>query len=278
MIEAHRPETIATDRSISPSSSTSTTPIEIIPVAAICSDRFTRFVAVRKRSLAIVKMPQMTTRPSSTAQRAELALRDALEDREAPAGPRLGGSGARRLGLRLGRGGGCAHRAASRPNSAPVIAATTSSLGSVADVEDARAPTEPQHEDAVGDLEHVGEVVADHHDAEPLLAQPLDQREHLRGLLHAERRRRLVEQHDAPRRAASARSRRTAAGRPTAGQPPCARSGSSPSASAAARRACCSIAVSSSARSTRAGPLASSSRPRNRLATTSRLSHSARSW
>ena len=41
---------------------------------------------------------------------------------------------------------------------------------------------EPQHEDAVGDLEHVGEVVADHDHAEAALAQALDQRQHLRGL------------------------------------------------------------------------------------------------
>jgi len=55
---------------------------------------------------------------------------------------------------------------------------------------------EPQHEDAVGDLEHVGQVVADHKHTEPTLAQPADQRQHLRGLRDTERGGRLVEQHD----------------------------------------------------------------------------------
>ena len=48
------------------------------------------------------------------------------------------------------------------PERRPVIAATTCSWLDVADREVARLAPEPQHEDPVGDLEHVGEVVADH--------------------------------------------------------------------------------------------------------------------
>jgi hypothetical protein len=47
---AAKPLTAPTERSISPSSSTSTTPIEIVPTAAICSVRFVRLAAERKRS------------------------------------------------------------------------------------------------------------------------------------------------------------------------------------------------------------------------------------
>ena len=52
---------------------------------------------------------------------------------------------------------------------------------------------EPQDRDPVGDLEDVVQVVRDEHDAEALLAQALDEVEHLAGLRDAERRGRLVE-------------------------------------------------------------------------------------
>ena len=57
-------------------------------------------------------------------------------------------------------------------------------------------PAQVEAGDAVGDLEHVGHVVADQHDAEALLGQPADEVEHLAGLRDAQRRGRLVEQHD----------------------------------------------------------------------------------
>ena len=63
---AARPLTAPTERSISPSSSTSTTPTEIVPTAAIWRARLVRLTAVRKRSLAIVKIVQMTTSTSTT--------------------------------------------------------------------------------------------------------------------------------------------------------------------------------------------------------------------
>ena len=55
---------------------------------------------------------------------------------------------------------------------------------------------EAEDEDAVGDREDVDQVVADHDDAEVALAQAPDQLQHLFGLRHAERRGRLVQQHD----------------------------------------------------------------------------------
>ena len=79
---------------------------------------------------------------------------------------------------------------------APVIAATTSSASSSCHVEGGLPPAQPQHDDPVGDLEDVLEVVADHHHAEAALAEALDQAEHLRRLRHAEGGGGLVEQHD----------------------------------------------------------------------------------
>jgi hypothetical protein len=59
MIAPASPLTAPTERSISPRSSTNTTPMEIVPTAAICSVRFVRLTAVRKRSCAIAKTVQM---------------------------------------------------------------------------------------------------------------------------------------------------------------------------------------------------------------------------
>ena len=53
-----------------------------------------------------------------------------------------------------------------------------------------------QHGDAVGDREDVAEIVRDEDDREPLLREPLDELEHLMGLRDAERRGRLVEDHE----------------------------------------------------------------------------------
>jgi len=63
---AASPLTAPTERSISPSSRTSTTPIEIVAVAAICSVRLERLTAERKRSFAIWKIVQITAIPTST--------------------------------------------------------------------------------------------------------------------------------------------------------------------------------------------------------------------
>ncbi len=63
---AARPLTAATDRSISPRSSTSATPTEIIPTAAICSVRFVRLTLDRKRSFATWKVAQTTASIATT--------------------------------------------------------------------------------------------------------------------------------------------------------------------------------------------------------------------
>ena len=69
-------------------------------------------------------------------------------------------------------------------------------VGRLADAEDAVVAAEPQHDDPVGDGHDVGHVVADEDDAEAVLAQPLDEVEHLGGLGDAERGGRLVEHDD----------------------------------------------------------------------------------
>lgn len=66
MTAAVKPLTAATERSISPSSSTITTPTAIVPVAAICSIRFVTLSGERKRSFSEKKIAQMMTMPIST--------------------------------------------------------------------------------------------------------------------------------------------------------------------------------------------------------------------
>src|SRR5581483_4235582 len=60
-------------------------------------------------------------------------------------------------------------------------------------------PAEPQHHDAVGDVEDVLDVVADDHDAEPLARDRADHLERRFGLVHAQGGSRLVE-HQQPLR------------------------------------------------------------------------------
>ena len=125
-------------------------------------------------------MIQITARPITTRSEA----RSPWTKRRSVA---CGRRGARRS--RAGRVAVARRRAAHRrPSSlvavssplppAPVIAATTL-LGRLFGLEVAGRPAEAQHEDPVGDLEDVGEVVADHDHAEAALAQPLDQLQHL---------------------------------------------------------------------------------------------------
>ena len=72
-IAAARPLTEPTDRSISPSSSTSTMPSAIVPTAAHCSVRLTRLRGDRKAGVEAWNTVQMTTRPTTTGRRAEVA-------------------------------------------------------------------------------------------------------------------------------------------------------------------------------------------------------------
>src|SRR4029453_15290093 len=65
----------------------------------------------------------------------------------------------------------------------------------------------PEHDNLVGDCEDVGHAVADEHHRHALIAQPLEQFENLGDLAHADRRRRLVHEHDLGFREARARNR-----------------------------------------------------------------------
>ena len=78
-----------------------------------------------------------------------------------------------------------------------VIAWTTSCCVVVLALVDGDAAAEPQDSDPVCHLEDVVQVVRDEHDREPLIGQPLDELEHLLRLGDAERRSRLVEDHEA---------------------------------------------------------------------------------
>jgi hypothetical protein len=66
VIDAHTPLTEPTERSISPRSSTSVMPMEIVPTAAICSSRFVRLRDSRKNSDRFAKMIQMIARTRIT--------------------------------------------------------------------------------------------------------------------------------------------------------------------------------------------------------------------
>ena len=77
-----------------------------------------------------------------------------------------------------------------------MIAETTCSSVVASASKLAGGPAEAEDDDPVGDLEDVDQVVADHDDAQAALAQAPDQLQHLGGLRDAERRGRLVEQHD----------------------------------------------------------------------------------
>ena len=65
-IAAQTPDTAPTDRSISPSSRTSTTPTEISATAVICSDRLTMLVELRKRLSCDWKITQTIASRTST--------------------------------------------------------------------------------------------------------------------------------------------------------------------------------------------------------------------
>ena len=83
--------------------------------------------------------------------------------------------------------------------SAPVIADTTSSIVTSLGPQPRDALAEPQHLDAVGDLEDLGHVVADQHDREARVAHAPDQVEHVARLHDAERGGRLVHEDDLAR-------------------------------------------------------------------------------
>ena len=159
----------------------------------ICSIRLVRFWAERKRSFSNWKIAQISARPMTTRSDARSPWIEPPQ-----VSPRVRRSCSRSVA------GGVASLMPSSPAvfrslrvaADPVIAETTCSSVVCSAAKSPAGAAEPQHEDAVGDLEDVGQVVADHDDAEPALAQPPDQVEHLRRLGDAERGGGLVEQHD----------------------------------------------------------------------------------
>ena len=130
---------------------------------------------------------------------------------------------------------------------------------------------ESQHDDPVGDSLHVGHVVADQHHPVAALAQPLDEVEHLGRLRDAQRGGRLVEDDD-PRVADERSGDRDGLTLP----PESAAIGTRTEEMRADSCRSSSQARLSISSSSSAAPAIS--RPRKRFATTSRLSHSARSW
>src|SRR5215211_3575149 len=176
---AHRPLTAPTERSISPSSSTSTTPTEISPTAVIWRTRLVRLVAERKRSSWTWKMNQIRARATMTRSSPRSPWRKRRSRSARGRGTSIPSVAASSVAAELRAGDRCDNLV----------------LRAVGGLEVARLLSEPQHVDAVRHLEHVCQVVADHHHPVPLLAQPLDELEHQRRLPHTEGGRGLVEDH-----------------------------------------------------------------------------------
>src|SRR4051794_1264848 len=152
------------------------------PMPVIWSIRLVRLVADRKRSSCSWKISQIRIRPRITrsSPRSPWMKRRKKSARGAGASAAAGWVAAELSTVQL-RSGHCPHDLL---------------LGHILGIEVARLAAQTQHEDAVCDLEHVDEVVADHQHPELALAQSFDQVEHLGRLTDAERRGRLVEQHD----------------------------------------------------------------------------------
>ena len=74
-------------------------------------------------------------------------------------------------------------------------------------LDDGHPPAQALDMDAVGDLEHLGHVVADQDDRQAAVAHLANQVEHHVRLLDAQRRGRLVHDHDVPRKGGAARHR-----------------------------------------------------------------------
>ena len=128
--------------------------------------------------------------------------------------------------------------------SAPVIAPTSDSSVASLRAERRHPAPEAQHLDPVGDLEHVGHVVADQHDRHAAVAHAPDHVQHVLGLDHAECGRRLVhDDHLARPRRPPAQPQRPDAGR---------RRGRRPAASASLTATPRSANVSTAARASRA--------------------------
>ena len=158
--------------------------------------RFTKFPDVRKFEFCDWKTIAMMIRPMKIGSEPSSPPRTPCHQ------PRIAVADGHTVARDRARGlGGCdgAHAITSsdRPgtfDSAPaVMASTTLACVTSFVVELGHVLTEPQDRDPVRDLEDVVHVVRHEHDAEALLAEALDEVEHLAGLRDAERRGRLVE-------------------------------------------------------------------------------------
>ena len=170
-------------------------PTEIRPIAVIWSIRLVRFWAERKRSFSNWKIAQISARPMTTRSeaRSPWMKRRMVARRASPA---LVASVAAAASL-------IPRRPSSRRVLVLVVVLADPGdrrddvlLGRLFGLEVPGRPAEAEDEDAVGDLEDVDQVVADHDHAEAALAEFADQVEDLGRLGDAERRRRLVEQDD----------------------------------------------------------------------------------
>ena len=194
--------TAPTDRSMPPVTMTAVMPIAMIATKAKLRVTLNRFCCVAKTSLANDSTTKATTAAIETqkvcwlaSQREPVAVRAALID---------GSSRLDRHDDPLGRIAWWLHHAVSM---APVIRPVTSSGELCAIGLSATLLAAAQHDDAVGHREHVGHAVADQHHRDAVVAQPADQVQHLGHLAHADRRGRLVHQHDLAVRQARARDR-----------------------------------------------------------------------
>ena len=176
-------------------------------IAAIWTMRLTKFPAVRKLAFCDWKTIAMRIRPTMIGSEPRSPVRTPAHQRRAVVGEglvgRVGDPDGRRV-RRVDGGVVGAHAVTSvwtAPgtfDSAPAVIASTTCVW-VASVRLNSATFWPRRRTVmrVRDLEDVVQVVGDQDDGEALLAEALDEVEHLAGLRDAERRGRLVEDHDA---------------------------------------------------------------------------------
>src|SRR5215472_5327486 len=195
--------TYPTERSTSPSSSTNPSAMASTMKTALCWNRLTRLPADRKTWCGLIawKTAMIATRPTMTGSTPLSPLRTRAHQASTYS-PRVWATMA---GGTSTAAASCASvRSASRSGASLDDIAGLTSGGHVLDgalaVERRSAvlghhPSKVEHRDAVRDLEHVVEVVGDHHDRQAAVAKALHQIEDLLGLDHAERGRRLVHHH-----------------------------------------------------------------------------------
>ena len=180
--------TAPTDRSMPPVMMTAVMPIAMIATKAKLRVTLNRFCWVAKTSLASDSTTNATTAATETQKVCWLTSQLSQLPCTRPVDRFL--EGRRHVEA---SSAAAMHHAVSI---APVMRPVTSSGRALRDRLVGHLLAAPQHDDAVGDGEHVGHAVADQHDRDAVVAQAADQVQHLGDLAHADRRRRLVHQHD----------------------------------------------------------------------------------